>query len=206
MNLHEIITTKQDPPLADALVELELANIEEFTAVVDSYPGNPLAGISNAEAFWLYFMIKAIRPTQIIESGTCYGYSMHFIRKAVDWPCRIISFDIDQSRCDKLKDVEYYEHDWMESADLAEGDETLIFFDDHIDQDKRLAEAVARNQQHILFHDNYLSLEHSHKPLRFCDLLDAKFCYIFPGLYGYDVFRDTTKNAQTYRWLTYVQR
>ena len=206
MNLYETITTQQDPKLANSLAAFSRNNIQEFLGVVERYEHSALAGISNAEAFWLYFMVKALKPTQIIESGTCYGYSLHFIAEAVSWPCRIVSFDIDQSRCVKRPDVEYHETDWMHGNNLTEGEGTLVFFDDHINQGDRLAEAVARNQQHMIFHDNYLSLEHSHKPIRFCDLMDAKFCYIFPGLYDHEVFVDTSKNAQTYRWLTYLYR
>lgn len=208
MNLYDIIKLHQDPMLGDYLRRFTELYLPEFRAVIDRHTGSALGGISNAEAFWLYFLIKAVRPKQIIESGTYYGYSMHFIRAAVDWPCRIMSFDPDLSNAPRLDGVEYHGHDWQEEAglDYAVGKGTMVFFDDHIDQDRRMCEAIFTDQEHIVFHDNYLSLEHSHKPIRFCDLGDARFCYTFPALYSDPVFTDTEKNAQTYRWLTYVQR
>jgi hypothetical protein len=35
---------------------------------------------------------------------------------------------------------------------------------------------------------------------------DAIFCYTFLPLYNDSIFVDKSKNNQTYRWLTYVQR
>lgn len=207
MTLYDIITAQQDPELGESLRAFVADNLAEFKAAVDRHDGSVLGGLSNAEAFWLYFLIKAIKPTQIIESGTFYGYSMYFIMEAVNWPCRVVSFDPDMQHTPRDGGVEYCEHDWMAyEGELQTGSGTLVFFDDHIDQDRRMAEAVKMDQQHIIFHDNYLSLEHSHKPIRFCDLEDARFCYTFPALYSDPVFTDTDKNAQTYRWLTYVQR
>ncbi len=207
MILHDIITTQQDPELGSSLRAFVADKLAEFKAVVKRHDGSALGGISNAEVFWLYFLIKAIRPTQIIESGTFHGYSLYFIVEAVDWPCRIISFDLDLQHTPRYNGVEYCEHDWMEYTDgLQAGDGTLVFFDDHIDHDRRLAEAVVQGQQHIVFHDNYLRTDQSHRSVRFCDLRDAWFCYTFPAIYSDPVFTDTEKNAQTYRWLTYMQR
>ncbi len=207
MMLHNIITTQQDPGLGSSLRAFIADKLVEFKEIVEKHDGSALGGVSNAEAFWLYFLIKAIRPTQIIESGTFHGYSLHFIVEAVDWPCRIVSFDLDLQHAPRYDNVEYCEHDWMAyTGGLQAGEGTLIFFDDHIDQGRRLLEAVEMEQQHIVFHDNYVRTNQSHKPIRFCDLWDAKFCYTFPAIYSDPVFTDTEKNAQTYRWLTYVGR
>jgi len=204
MNLYEIITTQQDTILRDSLHKFIEEGLGEFKEVLAA-TGNSLGGISVAEAFWLYHLIKAVKPKQIIESGTFYGYSLHFITKAAT-DCRVMSFDIDQSKSPKYNGVEYYEHDWMECKDLMKGERTLVFFDDHIDQGRRLGEAVERDQEHLVFHDNYLTLKHSHLPIRFCDLKDASLCYTFLPIYTDPVFTNTTNNAQTYRWLTYVKR
>ena len=202
MNLFEIISTQQDPLLGKSLQAFIDANVSDFKRIV-ARAGNTLGGVSVSEAFWLYHLIKAVQPKQIIESGTFYGYSMHYIHDAAS--CDILSYDIDQSKCPKLDKVQYFEHDWTEGK-FSEGEGTFVFFDDHIDQDKRLREAVERNQEHIVFHDNYLTLKHSHKPIRFCDKLDATLCYTLPPIYSDPIFTDTSNNAQTYRWLTYIHR
>ena len=207
MKLHEIIKTHQDPVLWEKISDFIFKNIKEFKTVLDGYKGTHLGGLSIAEAFWLYFLLKDIKPKQIIESGTFYGFSLYFIKEAAkSFSTKIISFDIDQTKSQKYPEVEYYSHDWMDKKDLVEGESTFVFFDDHMDQDKRLQQAFLRNQEHILFHDNYLSLTHSHKPIRFCDMQDAIFCYTFLPLYNDSIFVDKSKNNQTYRWLTYVQR
>ena len=206
MNLHEIISTEQDPKLNQKLQKFIAKNIEEFKKVYHSYEGNYLGAISVAETFWLFYLIKSLKPRQIIESGTFYGYSLYFISKAVNWECDILSFDIDQSKSNFPKNVKRFEFDWTYHKNIKKGKDTLVFFDDHIDHDKRLLEAIDNDQQHILFHDNYLTTKHSHKPIRFCSLHDANLCYTFPPLYSDSIFTDTSKNIQTYRWLTYIER
>ncbi len=207
-SLVEIITTEQDPELHKSMEEFVARTLDEFKEVLAQHEGEAIGGVSVCEAFWLYCLIKSIRPTQIIESGTFYGYSLYFIRSAAPPSCRVISFDPNMYHAPWREDVEYYEMDWLEKEgiDLAQGVGTLIFFDDHIDQGRRLNEAVSMDQEHIIFHDNYLSDQHSHRSIRFCDLSKAWFCYTLPALYSDPIFTDTTKNAQTYRWLTYVQR
>ena len=207
-SLLEIITTEQDPELHKSMEAFVAQTLAEFKEVLARHEGEAIGGVSVCEAFWLYCLIKAIRPVQIIESGTFYGYSMHFIRSAASPSCRVISFDPDMSHAPWLEDVEYHEKDWLEveGINLGKGSGTLIFFDDHIDQGRRLHEAVSMDQEHIIFHDNYLSDQHSHRSIRFCDMADAWFYYTLPALYSDPIFTDTDKNAQTYRWLSYVQR
>lgn len=207
-NLLEVITTEMDPQLSESLAVFEAKFLREFKIQYGQCTMSSVGGISVCEAFWLYFLVKAIKPRQIIESGTLFGYSLYFIQAAVDWPCRILSFDVDQSKSWRFPKVEYHECDWTAHPEdkLSRGEGTLVFFDDHVDHDDRLEEAFGRNQHHLVFHDNYLTKKHSHYPIRFCDLMDTAFCYTFPRLCTDPIFLDQKKNAQTYRWLTYLQR
>ena len=210
MNLHTTITTKLEPertPLLDRFID---ENIDEFVDVVNRFPGDTAkGGISNIEAFWLFFMVRSIKPRQIIESGTFYGYSLHFLVEAAPAGCNILAFDPDMSHAPDYANAYQLKCDWMQWLDLGnpDGSEgTLIFFDDHIDQDRRLREATERGQQHIFFHDNYPGDWFSHRAIRFCDLHDARFSCEMPNSRRHPIFTDTSHNAQTYRNLTYVQR
>ncbi len=208
MNLHDTIVNRLEPERTVQLDRFIDENIDEFVEVVNRFPGDTAkGGISNIEAFWLFFMVRSIKPRQIIESGTFYGYSLHFLVEAAPAGTPIFSFDIDQSKAPAFPFVRQIETDWSIYPDeLLDGDGTLIFFDDHIDQDVRLDEARRMGQQHIFFHDNDPGDWFSHRAIRFCGLGDAHFSCEMPNSRRHPIFTDTTKNAQTYRNLTYIER
>lgn len=209
MNLYEIITTLQDPDLAVALEEFVEKNLPEFKAVFSGMPKRKYSGaISRCEAFWLYFLTKALRPKVVIESGTWRGFSLYFLWKAAP-EARIISFDPYQEPFYRHEGVEYVRFDWTEpDAKLGElpGKETLIFFDDHKHQGLRLRQALTRGVRHVVFHDNYVSMTGSHVPIRFCDLRGlARYCYVFDRLRCDPIFTEAERWELGYRWLTYVE-
>ena len=85
MNLYEIITTQQDPQLANSLEEFVKQNLPEFKEIFHLHLLKKFSFgcISVGEAFWLYYLVKAINPKIVIESGTYEGYSLYFLRRAV---------------------------------------------------------------------------------------------------------------------------
>jgi hypothetical protein len=105
---------------------------------------------------WLYVFAKAYRPTAIIDSGTYWGASAWALSLGAS-EIPIHSFDIDLSRL-KLhaKGVTYHESDWTEfdhaSLNLSRG---LVYFDDHVDQAKRLIEASERRYPFAIFDDDF---------------------------------------------------
>lgn len=207
MNILDIITEGKHPDMGEQLEQLVAARLPEFKKVLNGYRGSQVGGISVSEAFWLFCLLDALQPRQAIESGTFHGFSLWIITRAVTRSCRVLAFDPDLSHTERYDGVEFHEHDWLLSdKGFLEGEGTVVFFDDHIDHDRRLYEAVHANQKHLLFHDNYLTTGQSHRPIRFCDLADADLCYTFPALNSDRIFVDRSRNAQTYRWLTYVRR
>lgn len=208
-DLYNIITTQQDPQLAEALDQFVSELLPEFKAVLFEHPLKaPSVGcISVSEAFWLYTLIRSLQPEVIIESGTFEGYSLYFCHRAAPPHARIISFDPFKEPKLRLSTVEYCRTDWTKYHwDSLLNKKTLIFFDDHLHQGKRLQQASQRHIRHILFHDNYLTPVQSHVPIRYCNLLTlAKHCYIFERLHSDPIFRDMSINPQAYRWLTYIE-
>ena len=209
MNLYEIITSKQDPELATALEQYVNSLLPEFKQVLSEHPlRTPSLGcVSVTEAFWLYGLVQSLKPEVIVESGTFEGYSLYFLWRAASPSTQIISFDPFTKPKVEFPGVQYQATDWTKGQPNAlPGTRTLVFFDDHIHQGKRLQQASKRHIRHVVFHDNYITPIQSHVPIRYCNLLAlAKHCYTFDRLRSDPIFCDTSINPQGYRWLTYVE-
>ncbi|WP_420137308.1 hypothetical protein [Sphingomonas sp.] len=140
----------------------QLAEFDTHRAVAtfyEAYLGSPFrtrAGGSRLNnLLLLYLVARSYEPTTIIDSGTFQGASAWALKLGAP-RARVISFDIDLSRLISRTDrVEYVGHDWT-TFDLSECDmsKSLAFFDDHIDQVRRLEESVDRDVKAIIFDDD----------------------------------------------------
>lgn len=104
---------------------------------------------------WLCAISRAKRPSVIIDSGTHKGASAWALK--FGWPqADVYSFDIDLSRLSlRERGVEYIESDWG-SFDFGErAADGLCYFDDHVDQAKRLIEASNKGFQLLIFDDDF---------------------------------------------------
>src|SRR5580698_252664 len=105
---------------------------------------------------WLHLIAKAMSPSLVIDSGTYMGASAWAFALALP-DAEVWSFDVDLSRiAHRAKGVKFVEHDWTGNdwrpADLANA---LIYFDDHLDQARRLIEASERGIGLAIFDDDY---------------------------------------------------
>jgi hypothetical protein len=103
---------------------------------------------------WLFLIAKAYQPTVIVDSGTYQGASAWALRHGAP-KAALYSFDIDLSGVLLRVEAHYIEADWTThhfSADLSRG---LCYFDDHIDQAKRLLEAAAAGFPLAIFDDDF---------------------------------------------------
>lgn len=207
MNLYQIITTLQDPQLAEALENFVADKLSTFKKIASAHslqfpePGH----CSMTECFWLYYLVEALQPAVVIESGTFHGYSLYFLRAAATG--RVLGFEPTFELQIPIEYIDIYTHDWMDTPlDGIPWADTLVFFDDHVDTDQRVQECIERGVHRVVFHDNYLRLGQSHLSLRFANLHGLiSFQYIFPSLRCDPIFVDTMHNAQAYRWLTYAE-
>lgn len=212
MKLTEILPAHMEPELGRLLREYVVGNLDEFKEVLRANPvRNQKGAISICEAFWLYCLTRDVQPELVVENGTMYGFSLYFLRRAAP-QAEVHSFDPGPCLPEVALDgVQYHTYDWLLSGGITgvptgRRSNALVFFDDHQDQRQRLAEVRTNFPigPHVLFHDNYMTLEHSHRPIRYCDLASAKMCYTFENLRNDPIFVDTALNAQTYRWLTWI--
>lgn len=105
---------------------------------------------------WLYTTARAYNPTLIIDSGTFQGASAWALKRACP-NASVLSFDIDLSNViSNVKGIDYIQGDFS-CKDLQDYDCTkaLAYFDDHLDQVKRLIQAAERGIGVALFDDDY---------------------------------------------------
>jgi hypothetical protein len=105
---------------------------------------------------FLFLIARAMQPSAIIDSGTFRGASAWALALAVPHTT-VYSFDIDLSRLvAKAPNARYEQRDWTEfdwsGVDMTR---TLIYFDDHLDQARRLLEAADRGIRLAIFDDDF---------------------------------------------------
>lgn len=134
------------------------AFIEDFFSL---YPHRPVkdnkGGSKLNDSLWLYVMGRSFAPDLIVESGTFKGHSAWLFRQACP-QAEIHLFDIDFSNLVFFDPAAtYHECDWSKVAmpTAADGRRSIAFFDDHINQARRLREAYNRGFRLLLFDDNF---------------------------------------------------
>lgn len=131
---------------------------EGIAALYASYLDSPFRGKGGGSRFnnlaWLYAIARAYGPTVMIDSGTYLGASAWALRQGSDAP--LYSFDIDLSRLAKRVEATYVEADWTTHRfDTEDFSRCLCYFDDHVDQAKRLLEAKAAGCHLAVFDDDF---------------------------------------------------
>jgi hypothetical protein len=117
---------------------------------------DPTGGSRFGNLLWLNLIAKAYRPDVIVDSGTYTGASAWALARGAP-KARLRSHDPDLSRLRyRAAGAEYLNYDWMldDPAAIA-GPRRLFYFDDHIDQGRRLREAHERNGDVVIFDDDF---------------------------------------------------
>jgi hypothetical protein len=105
---------------------------------------------------WLHLIAKAYAPDVIVDSGSFQGASAWALSQACP-SARSLSFDIDLTQLKvRAAGVTYVQADWS-TYPLATPapDRMLCYFDDHVDQVRRIIEAAERGYGLAIFDDDY---------------------------------------------------
>jgi hypothetical protein len=129
---------------------------ELFFAYMKTPFRQPGGGSRFNNLLWLSILARAFNPAVIVDSGTFRGASAWALKFGAP-NAEVWSFDIDMSRIElRTPGVEYREQDWT-TFDFGGrlGQQTLVYFDDHLDQVRRLMEAHERNVGLTIFDDDF---------------------------------------------------
>lgn len=126
----------------------------------DAYLASPFRDQSGGSRFnnllWLFLLARAVRPSLVIDSGTYRGASAWAFALAVPG-CPILSFDLDlSSLAHRSPGVTYLQTDWTaHNFDGFDRSRSLAYFDDHVDQGRRLEESASRGVPWLIFDDDF---------------------------------------------------
>lgn len=220
-------------------LKFTIKDLDSFTTnVYKPCMQNNKGGMRLPDLFSFYYTLKQLQPKVVIESGVFKGISTRLIRETLP-DVQIICIDpneenlkngyVDSSEKTKYytgkKFIDFNDIDWSS----IDKDNTLVFFDDHINAVERLISARNSGFKHLFFNDNYpvgggshYSLEHEKNKNLNKNVFDLIEVYkIFPGVFKHDltgfneyILEENENNKQlyniwykernNYRWNTYV--
>jgi SAM-dependent methyltransferase len=127
---------------------------------------NNVNGLKSVGAFSLWYLLQALKPKYVIESGVCEGFSTWLIEKAlpeVVLGCIDMTFDVLRYRSQKASysTKDFLATDWSK----LDKENSLIFFDDHQDALARTEAAKKWGFKYLIFDDNYAMNRGTHLSL-----------------------------------------
>ena len=130
--------------------------LKEFAELYEKRPiKNNHGGGHSPHYFWLWWAIKTLKPTTVIESGVWYGQSTWLIEQTMKKPY-IFCIDPEQDRIQyKSKHAQYHTNDFSTCSWNGNIENALVFFDDHVNHHERIQQAKDFGFKHIIFDDNY---------------------------------------------------
>jgi hypothetical protein len=108
--------------------------------------------------FYIWAVTRKLQPRFIIESGVWKGATTWLLEQA-DPDARVVAIDPALNRRKYISQAADYRHtDFGEQRWHLDPATTLVFFDDHQNALRRVAECARFGFRHLLFDDNYPEL------------------------------------------------
>lgn len=106
-------------------------------------------------AMLLWTIARALRAQTVVESGVFRGFTTWVLHQACPQATQY-AFDITFAERKRVESgVSYHEADWMHvTVNVPDRERALVYFDDHVDQWRRIREAAARGFRYLVFDDN----------------------------------------------------
>lgn len=144
------------PQDADAARQIVAAIVRDFYALA---PTSPVTAKKGGNGFngslQVYAVARLLNPKVIIESGVFRGQTTWVLRQACPKAAMFCFDPVLDNLVYKDRDAIYSAQDWSEfDLSALPAGQTMAFFDDHIDQGRRVLESQARGIKHLLFDDN----------------------------------------------------
>ena len=133
-----------------------LEEIKNFSIIYKERPiKKNIHGMRFQHMLITYFILKKIKPSMVIESGVFRGQSTWLIERTLP-DCKILSIDIDLNNREYISKKANYSNVDFKDQDFSNiPDDTLVFFDDHVNHFERLQQAKFFNIKNIILEDNY---------------------------------------------------
>lgn len=128
-------------------------------AFLRTYDDRPIIDNAGGSRFnssaWLYVLTRLLAPRLVVESGTHRGHSAWLFSRAAR-SARVVTFDIShEALADRTPGIDYRLGDWSTSdVRVRDPGHDFVFFDDHVDQERRVREAWERGFRWLIFDDN----------------------------------------------------
>jgi hypothetical protein len=159
---------------------------------------NNEGGMKINDMFSLYFLLKNLRPTIIIESGVWNGFSTKLMRKVLGDHCKIICLDPREIPSDGFIDSNiktiyltgnsFVDFKKLNLQEMINDKETILcFFDDHQNSAQRLMQCIEKNITHVFFNDNYPVNAGSHYSIQHLIDNDSRDCFNLSSQYYYSI-------------------
>ena len=134
-----------------------LEQIEKFKIIYEQRPiKDNIDGMRFQHMFATYFILTKINPSFVIESGVFRGQSTWLIENTLP-NSKILSIDIDLSQREYISQKAEYSNIDFKNHDFSNlPEDTLVFFDDHVNHYERLQQAKFFNIKKIILEDNYI--------------------------------------------------
>ena len=133
-----------------------LKELEKFKIIYEKRPIKMNThGMRFQHMFATYFILKKLKPSFVIESGVFKGQSTWLIENTLP-NSKILSIDIDLSQRVYISKKAKYSGIDFKNQDFSNlPEDTLVFFDDHVNHYERLKQAKFFNIKKIILEDNY---------------------------------------------------
>ena len=150
--MHSNILEKNIPVWAEKPLDF----LNDFTSLYKTRPiKNNKGGMKFTHMFYFYLILKNLRPELVIESGVYKGQSTWLIERTLP-NSKIISIDIDLNKREYIsKKVEYRSLDFKYNEFKNLPNNTLVFFDDHVNHVERIKQSNFFGIKNIVLEDNY---------------------------------------------------
>lgn len=151
--MKKLIFEKSNPNWSDSDI---LSELDNFTTLYEKRPiKNNKGGMLFQQMFSFFFLLKKLKPQLIVESGVYKGQSTWLIENTLP-NSEIISLDIDLNQREFISKKAIYSSKDFRFHDFSNIPEnTLVFFDDHVNHIERIIESKFFNIKHIVLEDNY---------------------------------------------------
>ena len=134
--------------------------LDDFISLYEKRPiKNNKGGMLFTHMFYFYLILKNLKPELVIENGVYKGQSTWLIENTLP-NSKIISIDIDLNNREYIsKKAEYRSLDFKFNEFNYLPNNTLVFFDDHVNHLERLKQSNFFGIKNIILEDNYKSYQ-----------------------------------------------